>query len=137
IVGGDAQAPIADGDDGAVAFAFQADIDRLAVAVLDGVRDEVRYDLVEPTLVPATDDGVRRVDVQRRTNARGLVGEARADLVDDLREVDQLYVQLEPSGGDARHVEQFVDQTVKAGRLRIDLLDLRNQARRAVGAVPA
>ena len=81
--------------------------------------------------------GVRRMDVQRGTDAGGLVREAHPDLVDDLCEVDQLHVQLEPPGGDARHVEQLVDQTVKPRRLRIDLLDLRDQARRALGAVPA
>ena len=71
-----------------------------------------------------------------RSDARRLVAEAGADLVDDLREVDRLDVQLEAPRGDARHVEQLVDQTVQARRLRVDLLDLRHQAR-ARSSVPS
>ena len=80
VVGGDAQAPIADRDDRAVVLARDADVDRLAVAVLDGIRQEVRDDLIQPAPVPSSHDGGGRVNVQRGSDARGLVGEPRAHL---------------------------------------------------------
>ena len=56
---------------------------------------------------------------------------------DDLREVDDLDVQLQPPGGDAGHVEQLVDESVQAGCLRVDLFDLRDEARgRVVRGLP-
>src|SRR6185295_369241 len=75
----------------------------------------------------APDDGGGRVNVQRGADARGLVGETRADLADDLGQIDDLDVQFEAPGGDARHVEQLVDEAMQAGCLRIDLFDLRDQ----------
>ena len=136
IVGRDAEAPIADRDDArVVAAASSADVDRLAVAVLDGVRDQVGDHLVEAALVPAADDrrvGAWTFSVEPTRAASSL--KRGADLVDDLREVDRLDVQLEAPGGDARDVEQLVDQAVQPRRLRVDLLDLGDQARAAVAA---
>src|SRR5580765_7137126 len=119
IVGGDAQPVIANGDDRAVVLAGDADVDRLAVAVLDRVGQEVGDDLIQPAPVPAPDDGGGRVNVQRGADARGLVGETRADLADDLGQIDDLDVQFEAPGGDAGHVEQLVDEAMQAGCLRI------------------
>src|SRR4029078_5823326 len=118
---------VEDGDDRAVVLAGDADVDRLAVAVLDRVGQEVGDDLIQPAPVPAPDDGGGRVNVQRGADARGLVGETRADLADDLGQIDDLDVQFEAPGGDARHGEQLVDEAMQAGCLRIDLFDLRDQ----------
>jgi hypothetical protein len=85
--------------------------------------------------VPTTATGARTVSVQ--PTRRRLLAEPRAHLVDDLRDVDLLHVQLQPAGGDARHVEQLVDQAMQARRLRIDLLDLGDDLGRAVDGVAA
>ena len=137
VVRRDAEAPIADCDDRPIVLGFQRHVDGLVVPVFDRVGHEVRDHLVEAALVPASDDRRRRANVERGPHAGGFVAEAGADLVDDLGEVDRLDVQLETPRGDARHVEQLVDQTVQTGRLRIDLLDLGDQAgRAAASAVP-
>src|SRR6266540_291443 len=78
-------------------------------AVLQGVREEVRDDLVEAGPVPPPLGGLRLEDEGAPGPPR-LVVEAVHHLAGDLREVRLLDLEIEPAGADARDVEQARDE---------------------------
>ena len=70
-----------------------------------------------------------RVDRQPAAGAGGLVDEAGADFVGHPGEIDGRDVEIELAGGQARHVEQIVDEAAQACRLGVDLFDLGDEPR--------
>ena len=129
VAGRDAEPLIADDEPRVSPLRPDADVDRLAVPVLDRVRDQVRHDLLEPLAIPAADGALPRVDGQPAAEARRLVDEPRADLARDLGQIDRVDLELELAGRQARDVEQVVDEAAQARRLRVDLLDLGDEPR--------
>ena len=111
-VGGDADAAVADAEDGVVAVAADGQVDPAAVAgVLGRVVQDVRQDLREPGLVglhPERFPGaLHGEDLAAGLDERpaGLHG-----VGDDRRDVEGLLVELDLAAGDPRDVEEVVDE---------------------------
>ena len=91
---------------------------------LDGVRQQVRDGLLQPARVTRHPDRhlpVRRVERQpldRRVPGRGVQGH-----LDDTPEVDELRAEHEPAGGDARRVEEVLDDALQGARAALDDLE--------------
>ena len=87
VFGLDAWAAIGDHDAGAAVVAVDDDVDRLARAVLDRVRQQVRHDLLDAEAIPARGHGAADLDPDRATRRRrrlleaiGNAGHERPDL---------------------------------------------------------
>ena len=100
-----------------------AELDRLAGAVLDGVGEEVGDHLVEAQAIPAAQIGLRSrtsgpvTITDSEQPARGeIVLEALGRRLHDCGQIDVLEAELQPAGGGAADVEQRVDQRGRADR---------------------
>src|SRR5262249_39429330 len=90
VLGMDADAVVAHDQLGAGADGAHRDRDRLAVAILHRVADEVGHDLVDPEAIPATHHGGAGGDAERAADARQLVAETIAHLPHQRHELDLL-----------------------------------------------
>src|SRR5262245_20189988 len=123
-VGWSHTAPLIDDlDADAIDAGLTREPDGTALSVLDGIREEVGDDLIEPAAVP--DAGTRRLrhDHQQRVLTLGFVGETLAHVANELREIHGFGFENEPSGGDVSDVEQRVDEPAQPVRLGQGLLD--------------
>jgi hypothetical protein len=120
-----ADAAVPNAQKGVIAIAVNVDAHRAALlGVLDGVADQVADDLLEAH--PVATNELQRLDIGRvveRLALRGRVVRVEA-VSDDLREVDGLGVEDDLAVGDARDVEQIVDQPREVVRLAIDHVEL-------------
>src|SRR5581483_11542803 len=91
---------------------------------LDRVREEVGHDLLQPGRVATNADAERRQvapedDALRlRRGTRLLDGD-----LDDRRQVDHPELERQLAGGDARDVEQILDQADLEPRIALDALE--------------
>ena len=135
-VGRDADAGIADADDGEIGVRFGGEPDVPGPwRELHGVLQDVGEDLHEPCAVAADDQGAGgRLDVQGMPRGRR---ERRDRLGGDrhqARDVQGLAVQLDLVGRDPRHVQQVVDQTHQLPDLTLhDVSRTGGHRRRRIG----
>ena len=112
---GDAHAVVPDDEARPVGLAPDADLDRVIFAVLDGVREQIRDDLVDAHAVPSTDDRLA-LDPHSHELALGL--RVTVDhFAHERAELDVLHVEANAARHDARDVEQVVDQARHASHL--------------------
>src|SRR5262249_18313582 len=121
IAGGDADAVVADDEDGASAAAKHAHLDALAAGVLDGVGDEVGHHLVDALAVPLALDRLAPV-VDAAARRRDFFGEALDDLGHEDGEIEALARELHLARADAGHVEEVADEALDAAALRRHLV---------------
>ncbi len=103
------------------------DPDRLSGAVLHGVREQVRRDLLEPQPIPLAHDGAFRLHVERTSSQLGLLAQPPDDVPHEGRQIHRLTRQGEPPLLDAREVEQAVDQQAEPADLALERRERRRQ----------
>src|SRR5688572_29159537 len=94
--------------------AFDADVNGLAISILDGVRQKVREHLLDPKSVPQTIR--RRAELHRSLTSRRfeLSPMSFDDVAHELAEVHASLIDREPAGIDARDVEHVVNEACQA-----------------------
>ena len=121
-VGGDAHAAVGHADDGFVAV--DADRDRHAAAprrVLDRVRHQVREDLLEALQIPVHPRlGRLRLEGKREVMLAGAGLERLERVPRHLDEVEPPPLEDDLAVGDARDVEEIVDEASEVFRLPVD-----------------
>jgi hypothetical protein len=86
------------------------DLDRLAASVLDSIRKQICYHLIDAERIPPTDDGHIGTEKDLRPDGRQLFIEARHDITHQEREIYSFGLELELACRDSRYVEQVCDQ---------------------------
>src|SRR5688572_24967815 len=124
----DADAVVRDRDPDRPVAVLGLDLDRLALAVLDGVGEEVREDLLDAEPVPAAGDRLAGVADELGTDLARLGAEALDHVPHDRGEIERLDLERDPAGGDARHVEETLDEASQAGDLVRGVLELLREA---------
>ena len=130
---GDARPPIANFDDSHVIRPRRRHCDRLSRCVLDRVRDQVRQHLLNPEPIPVTFDRTGRIHREGATGGRCLIPQAFDGLPDDLDQIEAFDIEPQLTGGDARHVEQRLDQARQTVTDPFRAIDLLRQLRRSRG----
>ena len=91
-----------------IGLATDADLDRVTLSVLEGVRQQVRHDLVDPHPVPSAHDRLAlRLDAHECALRLRI---AVDDLAYEPAQVDVLDVETKSARHDPRDVEQVVDK---------------------------
>lgn len=112
--------------------AAHGDGDRLSGAVLHRVGEKIRDDLLETVRIPAADAVADRRDAYVASSTGSVVSETLARLLDELLEIDVRGLQLDSGLGEARHVEQVIDELRKSERMAERLVEPRHEPRRIV-----
>src|SRR5687768_2237907 len=119
LIGRDADAAVADSRDERVALIVDRDRDVAPFRrILDRVLEQIAEDLLEAIAIAGDDPAeIRNADVEAAVADRGVM--AMHDVAHELRPGNRVAANLEPSGLDARHIEQLEDQA----RHAIDLVE--------------
>jgi hypothetical protein len=130
-LGRDADSSVTHDERSVGGLASHRDSHRFPLAVLERVADEVRRELHEAEPIPSAVDARVALEPDLLARRRAPLGVGH-DLADDLGEIHVFDVERQPSGRDARHLEQCADELVEPLGLALHRRAALDELRRAL-----